>query len=199
MPFTVDGKLQMPHSEYGLPHKGRARLVIYNDGRGFSAHIINYSPTMDFKGNIKKINAGNYIKEFEGKVTIEPLTGGIRGVMVEQVVQNKSIISSQPYTKWKGKEGSELRVQQWWQQCTDWYQWVSGEWSYLDTTCEVWWESGAGNNPYTPGWPESGGSGGGGSNPGNGGIVDIIADNSLTSHPKANCIYTKTGQQLHVY
>jgi len=94
MPFTVDGKLQMPHSEYGLAHKGRARLVIYNAGKGFSAHIINYSPSMDFRGDIKKINASNYIKEFEGKVTIEPLTGGIRDVMVEQVIQNNNIVSS---------------------------------------------------------------------------------------------------------
>lgn len=194
MPFTVDGKLQMPHSEYGLSHQGRARLVIYNEGMGFSAHIIKYSPAKDFKGDIKKINAANYIKEFEGKVTIEPLTGGIRGVMVEQVVQNKSIISSQPYAKWKGKEGSELRVQQWWQQCTDWYQWVSGECSYLDTTCDIWWESDTGNNPYTPGWPESGGSGGAGSSPENGGTTfDIIVDYSITNHPKANCIYTKLG------
>jgi hypothetical protein len=192
MPFTVDGKLQMPHSEYGLAHKGRARLVIYNAGKGFSAHIINYSPSMDFRGDIKKINASNYIKEFEGKVTIEPLTGGIRDVMVEQVIQNNNIVSSQPYSKWKNGEGSELRVQQWWQQCTDWYQWVSGEWSYLDTTCDIWWESDTGNNPYTPGWPESGGSGSSGSSPENGGTaVEIIVDNSITNHPKANCIYDK--------
>ncbi|MCE7864523.1 MAG: hypothetical protein DYG99_13360 [Bacteroidetes bacterium CHB5] len=72
MPFTIDGLLQMPHSEYGLSHQGRARLIIYNAGKGFSAHIINYSPAKDFRGDIKKINAGNYLKEFEGKVTIEP-------------------------------------------------------------------------------------------------------------------------------
>ncbi|MCE7864524.1 MAG: hypothetical protein DYG99_13365 [Bacteroidetes bacterium CHB5] len=113
--------------------------------------------------------------------------------MVEQVVQNNSIVSFQPYTKRKNREGSELRVQQWWQQCTDWYQWdSSGEWSYLDTTCEVWWESDD-SAPYTPGWPGSGGSGSGGSpSPGNGGtVVDVVVDNSLTSHQKANCIYNK--------
>lgn len=161
LPFTTNGKLQLPHSEYGLKHQGRTRILLHKNIMGINAYIVRYIPSNKFNGNIREVNVKNFKSlYFDGRITVTPLKNEF--VMQEFILQNGEIMN--------GFDNKVNRVKEWYQQCTDWFQWNGNEWSYLDTTCNTWWESGgyydyAQYFSYDSSWPwYTGGSGSGSGN-----------------------------------
>lgn len=142
-PYTIDGKLSLPYSEFGLKHQGRNRIIVYKDDKGlFSAHTVSYIPSDKFEGDIKTINERNLLaKHFDGKVSVGPLNSDFRTVLT---LKNGVITDHTKIVKDK-KSQSSAKIEEWWEQCTNWFQWGGGEWFYLDTSCEIWYEEDAYN------------------------------------------------------
>ena len=186
LPFTVDDKLQLPHSEFGLKQQGRKRIIVYKDEKGlYSSHTVSYIPSDKFKADIKTINKSNLrAKRFDGKIMVGPMNSNyliVLSMEKGQITDHTKIIRD-------NKPKLSERIAQWWQQCTDWFQWGGSEWFYLDTTCETWYESDSYNtNAYNYGmqfdWFETyygGGDNGSGGGTYNAAIAQQVNDRLLT-------------------
>lgn len=72
IPYTVNDRLIMPSVSKTV--KGRQRLLLTLNGSKVSAMTIQYIPDLDFKGNIKEINAENFkSRKFSGTITFQSL------------------------------------------------------------------------------------------------------------------------------
>lgn len=150
VPYTLDGKVSLPHTGNGF--QGRNRLLIHKRGETLASYLISYVPAGNKGNDFKSVNFRNFkAKKFTGKILIQPLNG----VYLEERIYEDGVLQN------GHKTNSSGRVQQWWEQCTDWYQWGGNEYSYLDTTCDTWFEGPepGGNYSVDPTWPYGGGGG----------------------------------------
>ena len=133
------GKLLLPNSGEGLKNLGRSRLLITKYGSEFSAVVISYVPSQEFKGNIKNINAQNFKSQrFDGKITLQKVGNNVLHiwqVSKGDVVENK--------TARKSVNGSSQRTNgTWFEQRIDWFQFTNAgsEPVFLGSTWTTWYE-----------------------------------------------------------
>lgn len=158
--FSIDKKFYRPLSE-NKKVVGRQRILLTFDKEGkVKETFIEYIPSNNFSGDIKKINSGNFKNQFEGKVTFRNPN---KEVKVARIVSNTKIIQKTTLTKTKplgnvttSKTSGEICITNY--ECTTYslgFQDPALGEVFVDAQNECWWETICYNDPYLDTNPET--------------------------------------------
>lgn len=164
MPVEIEGRMGLPKMSVGNSGFGRQRAVVVQKDSKFALFTIKYVPSINFKGDIKLIHSGNLDREkFDGIITIQEFgSNKMQMLKVEQ-----GVIKSTLKAEKNGIESNQRVECDIYADCTLWFIYVNGEYSYSDQTCDYFCafeDNGDYSSNYTFPWANSGGgssSGGG--------------------------------------
>ncbi len=151
--FTVNKKFYRPLSE-NKKVVGRQRMLLTFDKEGkVRETIIEYVPSDDFTGDIRKINSGNFRKKFNGKVMFSDLNQKSKIALVifnEKIIHKATLTKEKPIINTTSKTSGEI--------CSSTYKCTNYQLSFDDcppfepcvvgTQNECWWETVCYNDPY---------------------------------------------------
>lgn len=157
--FSIDKKYYRPLSE-NKRVVGRQRILLTFDKEGkVKETIIEYIPSNDFTGDIRKINSGNFKNDFKGKVTLTSLGKESKTawtVSNNKIIQKASVTKTNPLGSNTSKTSGEVCTSVY--KCTD-YQLSfddcpPSEACVVDAQNECWWEFVCYDDPYLDTNPE---------------------------------------------
>lgn len=132
IPYAFNGKVGLPNATPGFERLGRQRLVITPNGTSFLLTQIQFIPSDEFVGDMKRVNSRNFKAEkFDGIITIQKF--GADEIKILQLEQGiiKSISKAEKKTESNQKVNCTI-----YEECTLWFIFINGEYAYSDETCD---------------------------------------------------------------